>query len=103
MSEYENEQLVEAEALENKEALSKWRIIMKKYGHWAFFPISIFYCELCLRFFNGKAFFNWGLLIVALFSVFFGLPLGPYSRISFVKMFLVVFLLSISVPFCGVC
>ena len=46
---------------------------MKKYYYWAFFPISIFYCELWLRLFGGERFFNWGLLTVALFSVFFGL------------------------------
>ncbi|MBE6779514.1 MAG: LTA synthase family protein [Ruminococcaceae bacterium] len=46
---------------------------MKKYYYWAFFPISIFYCELWLRLFSGERFFNWGLLTVALFSVFFGL------------------------------
>ena len=80
MKDYENEQCPEADALENKEALSKWRVIVKKYGHWAFFPISIFYCEIFLRFFNGKSFFNWGLLIVALFSVFFGLVAQFISR-----------------------
>ena len=31
--------------------------MMKKYGHWAFFPISIFYCELWLRIFSGEMFF----------------------------------------------
>lgn len=46
---------------------------MKKYWHWAFFPISIFYCELWLRLFSGEMFFNFGLVTVALFSVFFGL------------------------------
>ncbi len=46
---------------------------MKKYCYWAFFPISIFYCELWLRLFSGERFFNWGLVTVLLFSVFFGL------------------------------
>ncbi len=46
---------------------------MRKYCYWAFFPISIFYCELWLRLFSGERFFNWGIITVALFSVFFGL------------------------------
>ena len=47
--------------------------MVKKYYYWMFFPISIFYCELWLRLFSGERFFNWGILTVALFSVFFGL------------------------------
>ncbi len=46
---------------------------MKKYFCWAFFPISIIYCEFWLRLFSGERFFNWGIVTVILFSVFFGL------------------------------
>ena len=46
---------------------------MKKYLHWAFFPISIIYCEFWLRLFSGENFFNFGIFTVILFSIFFGL------------------------------
>ena len=49
------------------------REFIKKYAHWAFFPISILFCEIWLRVFSGAQFFNWGLVIVFLFSLFFGL------------------------------
>lgn len=68
---------------------------LKKYGHWAFFPISIFYCELCLRLFNSKIFFNWGLLIVALFSIFFGLLAQLISRNKNVGLIIVQSVLSV--------
>ncbi len=45
---------------------------MKKYSHWAFLPISIIYCEFWLRLFSGEGFFNWGIITVVLFSIFFG-------------------------------
>ncbi len=46
---------------------------MKKYAHWAFFPLSIIYCEFWLRLFSGARFFNFGIITVVLFSIFFGL------------------------------
>ncbi len=45
---------------------------MKKYFHWAFFPISIIYCEFWLRLFSGERFLNFGIITVILFSIFFG-------------------------------
>ena len=55
---------------------------MKKYLHWAFFPITVIYCEFWLRLFSGERFLSWGIITVILFSIFFGL-LGQF--ISFNK------------------
>lgn len=56
--------------------------MLKKYLHWAFFPIAVIYCEFWLRLFSGGRFLNWGIITFILFSIFFGL-LGQF--ISFNK------------------